>query len=57
MNSPDIGEQAVSKAAEVGLESQLDQAEDLDVDIRSNPLDIVQGDVDSVSVKGEGLTA
>ena len=55
MNSPDIGEQAVSKAAEVGLETQLDEAEDLDVDVRSNPLDIVQGKVDSVSVKGEGL--
>lgn len=55
MNSPDIGEQAISKAAEVGLETQLDQAEDLDVDIRSNPVDLVQGEVDSVSVKGEGL--
>lgn len=55
MNSPDIGEQAISKAAEVGLESQLDQAEDLDVDIRTDPLDLVQGDLDSVSVKGKGL--
>ena len=55
MNSPDIGEQAISKAAEVGLETQLDEAEDLDVDIRSNPLELVQGKVDSVSVKGEGL--
>ena len=55
MNSPDIGEQAISKAAEVGLETQLDEAEDLDVDVRSNPLDLVQGKVDSVSVKGEGL--
>ena len=55
MNSPDIGEQAVSKAAEVGLKTQLDEAEDLDVDVRSNPLDLVQGKVDSVSVKGEGL--
>ena len=55
MNSPDIGEQAISKAAEVGLESQLDESEDLDVDVRTNPLDLVQGKVDSVSVKGEGL--
>ena len=55
MNSPDIGEQAISKAAEVGLETQLDQAEDLDVDVRSNPVELVQGEVDSVSVKGEGL--
>ena len=55
MNSPDIGEQAISKAAEVGLESQLDKTEDLDVDIRTNPLDLMQGKVESVSVKGEGL--
>lgn len=55
MNSPDIGEQAISKAAEVGLESQLDRTEDLDVDIRTNPLDVVQGDLESVSVKGKGL--
>ena len=55
MNSPDIGEQAISKAAEVGLKTQLDEAENLDVDVRSNPLELVQGEVDSVSVKGEGL--
>ena len=53
MNSPDIGEQAISKAAEAGMKSQLDQAEDLDVDIRTK--DLVQGDLESVSVKGEGL--
>ena len=55
MNSPDIGEKAISKAAEVGLESQLDEAEDLDVNVRTNPTDLMQGEVDSVSVKGEGL--
>ena len=55
MNSPDVGEQAISKAAEVGLESQLDEAEDLDVNVRTNPTDLMQGEVDSVSVKGEGL--
>ena len=55
MNSPDIGEQAISKAAEVGLESQLDEADELDVDVRTNPADLMQGEIDSVSVKGEGL--
>jgi LmeA-like phospholipid-binding len=55
MNSPDIGEQAISKAAEVGLKSQLDQADKLDVDIRTNPLDLMQGNLESVSVEGEGL--
>ena len=55
MNSPDIGEQAISKAAEAGLKSQLDEADDLDVNVRTDPMDLVQGEVDSVSVKGEGL--
>ncbi len=55
MSSPDIGKQAISKAAEVGLKSQLDQAEDLDVDIHTNPLDLMQGEIEAVSVSGKGL--
>ena len=55
MTSKNAGEQAISKAAELGLSSQLDEAENLDVDIRTNPLDIMQGEIESVSVKGEGL--
>ena len=55
MGSPDIGEKAVSKAAEVGINSQLDEAENLDVNVRTNATDIVQGNIDSVGVKGEGL--
>ncbi|HEY9771124.1 MAG TPA: DUF2993 domain-containing protein [Coleofasciculaceae cyanobacterium] len=55
MSSPDIGKQAISKAAEVGLKSQLDQAEELDVDIQTNPLDLIQGDIEAVSVSGKGL--
>lgn len=55
MNSPDLGEQAISQAAKLGLETQLDDVENLDVTIRSNPLDLLQGKVDSVSVEGDGL--
>lgn len=55
MNSPDIGEQAISKAAEVGLKSQLDQVEDLDVNLKTDPLNLMQGNIDSVSIKGSGL--
>ena len=36
MSSPDIGKQAISKAAEIGLKSQLDQADDLDVDVHKS---------------------
>ncbi len=50
-----MGEQAISKATELGIASQLDEAENLDVDVRTNPLDIMQGKIDSVSVRGEGL--
>ncbi len=55
MVSSDLGEQAISKAAELGIASQLDEVENLDVNVRTNPLDLMQGEIDSVSIKGEGL--
>lgn len=53
--SPGLGEQALNKAAEVGLSSQLDEVDNLDVEIKTDPLKLVQGQVDSVSIEGEGL--
>jgi LmeA-like phospholipid-binding len=53
--SPGLGEQALNKAAEIGLSSQLDEVENLDVNIQTDPLKIVQGQVDSVKIEGEGL--
>lgn len=54
-DQPGIGEQALNKVAEVGLASQLDEVENLDVDIKTDPLKLVQGEVDSVTIEGEGL--
>ncbi|WP_346290974.1 DUF2993 domain-containing protein [Sphaerothrix gracilis] len=51
----DLGEQAISKAVEVGLDSQLDEAENLDVDVKTDPVKLMQGDVDYVEIDGEGL--
>lgn len=51
----DLGEQALSKVAEVGLSSQLDEVENLNVDIKTDPIKLVSGEVDSVSIDGEGL--
>ena len=48
-------EQAIDKIAETGIKTQLDNADELDVNIRTSPLDLMQGKIDSVSVKGEGL--
>ncbi|MEH2394408.1 MAG: DUF2993 domain-containing protein [Nostoc sp.] len=54
-DSPGLGEQALNKAAEIGLSSQLDEVESLDVSIKTDPFKIVQGQVDSVTIEGEGM--
>ena len=51
----DLGEQAISKAAEVGINSQLDEVDKLDVDVEANPLDVAQGKVKSVTIDAEGM--
>ncbi|RCJ16961.1 hypothetical protein A6S26_32165 [Nostoc sp. ATCC 43529] len=53
--NPGLGEQALNKAAEIGLSSQLDEVKNLDVNIKTDPLKVVQGQVDSVTIEGEGL--
>jgi LmeA-like phospholipid-binding len=55
MDGPDLGEQALSKVAEAGIASQLDEVEDIGVDIRTNPGKLIQGKVDSVAISGKGL--
>ncbi|MBW4628053.1 MAG: DUF2993 domain-containing protein [Brasilonema octagenarum HA4186-MV1] len=50
-----LGEQALNKAIEIALSSQLDKVESLDVDVKTDPLKVVQGEVDSVSIEGKGL--
>lgn len=50
-----LGEQALNKAAEVGLASQLDEVEKLDVNLKTDPLKLVSGEVDSVTIEGEGM--
>lgn len=55
MNTSNTGEQAINELAKAGIKSQLDEAKDLDVNIRTSPLDLMQGNIESVSVKGDGL--
>jgi hypothetical protein len=54
-NKGDLGEQALSKVAEIGISSQLDEVEEIDVSIRANPLKLMQGEVDSVAIAGAGM--
>ncbi len=50
-----IGEQAISKAAEAAIRTQMDEAETLDVEIHTDPIKLAQGQVDNVVVEGTGL--
>ncbi|AFY93514.1 DUF2993 domain-containing protein [Chamaesiphon minutus] len=54
-NSPDLGNQALSKVVEIGITSQLDVVEEIDVDLRTNPGNLVRGKVDSIEISGKGL--
>ena len=55
MTTDNLGQQALNKAAEIGLSSQLDEVEKLEVDVQTDPFKLVQGQVDKVTVEGEGL--
>ena len=55
MDRPNLGDKALSKVVEVGIAIGLDEAEVIDVDIRTNPGKLVQGKLDSVTISGKGL--
>jgi hypothetical protein len=50
-----LEEQALSEAAEMTISTQLDEVENIDVDVRTNLLKMVQGQADSVAIVGQGL--
>lgn len=54
-NSADFGEQALSKAAEVGLAAQLDEVESLTAEVEANPISLIQGELEAVNIQGQGL--
>lgn len=52
---PDLGKQALNKVVEVGLSSQLDEVEDLKVDVETDPMQLMAGEVESVKIEGKGM--
>lgn len=54
-NDKSLEGQALSKAAEIGIKSQLDEVQDVDVNVDAQALGLAQGKVDSVSIKGKGM--
>lgn len=54
-DEPNWGEQALNKVTEAVISSQLERIKDIDIDIRIDPLQLFQGQVDSIAVEGEGM--
>lgn len=50
-----IVEKALNKSAKFALSTQLDEAEDLEVKIKTDPGKLARGELDSFVVEGEGL--
>ncbi|MGF1482386.1 MAG: DUF2993 domain-containing protein [Cyanophyceae cyanobacterium] len=55
MPNQDLGEEAISKAAEAAMSTQLDEKEGLDVDVHTDPGKVMQGELDAVEIDGDGL--
>jgi hypothetical protein len=55
IDKPNLGDKTFSKVVEIGIASQLDEAEVIEVDIRTNPAKLVQGKLDSVTISGKGV--
>ncbi|PZO19376.1 MAG: DUF2993 domain-containing protein [Leptolyngbya foveolarum] len=51
----DAGEQAISSVAEAGIRSQLDAVDELDIEIRTDPMKLTQGQIDKVVIVGKGM--
>jgi hypothetical protein len=51
----DLGKQALNKVAEAGISTQLDEVEDLTVDVDTDPIKLMSGEVDSVAIDGKGM--
>lgn len=50
-----LGEQAIDKVAEIAIASQLDESESLSVTVETEPIQLAQGEVNAVTIDGQGL--
>lgn len=54
-HEPRLEEQALSEAAEMVIAAQLDEVDNIDVEVRTDWLKMVQGQADSVSIAAQGV--
>ncbi len=50
-----LGDRALNKVVEIGIASQVDLVESIEVDLRSNPIDLIQGKVESIEISSKGM--
>lgn len=50
-----LGEQALNKIAEFALSTQLNEAEQLEVRVKTDPSKLAQGELESLTIDGKGL--
>jgi hypothetical protein len=54
-HEPRLEEQALSEAAEMAIAAQVDEVENIDVEVHTDLLKMVQGQADSVSIAAQGV--
>lgn len=50
-----LGEQALNKIAEMALASQMEEAERLQVQVKTDPSQLARGEIESITIDGDGL--
>lgn len=54
-DAANMGKQAISKLAEIGLKTQLDECDELTLEVQASPDNLAKGEVTSVTIEGQGL--
>ena len=55
MFGADLGEQALNKIAELALSSQLEDSDSLEVNVKTDPEKLANGELESLDIEGTGL--
>ena len=51
----DLTEEALNRMLELGISSRFDAVEELEADVTSDPVKLLQGELNAANVKGRGL--
>jgi len=52
---PDLTEEALNRMVELGISSRFDKVENLKADVHSDPMKLLQGELESANIAGKGL--